>query len=275
MERDLAVGIRVVVRAVVASAWLAGPAVARAAEAAATPDPAPLRVLIVPDGTRPEFVAPDPAPARPGFEREILEGFARARGRRVEVVGVKSWEELPSALEAGRGDVIAGHFTRTTERERHFLFTSGVLPTRTVVINRKPDPPITEADALKKMKVGAVRGSASYESLVAAGVPRAHIDDSASQEKLVDLLRTKKVDAIVRAAPLAILNQADDPQLQLGTFLGPPSEFAWGVRKTDGALRDDLNRHLDLARRTGAWSRLVVKYFGPSAVDILRQAEGR
>lgn len=61
-----------------------------------------LRVLCVLVEDEPEFFA-DPPGARPGFDREILEGWARMRKLRVEVVRQTSWDALVPALEpAGR-----------------------------------------------------------------------------------------------------------------------------------------------------------------------------
>jgi len=38
-------------------------------------------------------------------------------------------------------------------------------------------------------------------------------------------------------------------------------------------LLDALNAHIDLLNQTGQWNRLVVKYFGANAVDILKKAQ--
>ena len=83
---------------------------------------------------------------------------------------------------------------------------------------------------------------------------------------MMELLRAGKVNVIVRSVPLAVLSQRDDPDIQIGMFVGAGSHFAFGVRKGDTVLREALNEHIDLLRQTGQWNRLVVKYFGPSAV---------
>jgi ABC-type amino acid transport substrate-binding protein len=44
------------------------------------------------------------------------------------------------------------------------------------------------------------------------------------------------------------------------------------VRKSDVALRKALNEYIENLRRTDTWSRLVVKYFGEMAPDVLRKA---
>lgn len=242
--------------------------------AAAAPVPAekPLRVLVLPDA-KPEFFAADPDAAHPGFEREILEGFARSHHMRLEVNVARNWEEVQAALREGRGDLIAGHFTDTEERRKTMDFTTGVLPTQTVVITRKPSPPVTTARELVKRRVGAVKGGAAHLAMIDAGVPRSQIDDTPQQHEMLDLLRAGKVNALARALPLAILNQREDPAIEIGLFVGPRSQFAWGLRKEDTKLRDSLNEHLAVVRRTGAWQRFVVKYFGEAAVDMLKRAE--
>jgi len=248
-------------------------AAAPAAPAAAAPEKA-LRALVLPDA-RPEFFAADPNAAHPGFEREILEGFARAQRMRLEIVSVKNWEELQEALQDGRGDLIAGHFTDTEERRRTIDFTTGVMPTRTVVVMRKPGAPVKTTKELVKRRVGAVKGGAAHHDMLAAGVPASQVDDSPLQDEMLDLLRSGKVNALARALPVAILNTREDPALEIGLFVGPRSQFAWGLRKGDTKLRDALNDHLAMVRRTGAWRRFVVKYFGEAAVDMLKQAESR
>jgi ABC-type amino acid transport substrate-binding protein len=231
------------------------------------------RVLVMPDA-RPEFFAAEPNPVHAGFEREILEGFVRARKMRLTVIRAENWDDLMSQLRDGRGDIIAGHFTDTEERRKTIDFTHGIMPTQTVLITRKPGPRIMTQEELLKRKIGAVKGGASLKAVVAAGAPKTNIDDTPTQDKMVELLQSGRVSALARALPLAILNQREDPELELGMFVGVRTHFAWGVRKDDTKLRDALNEHLAMVRRTGAWQRFVVKYFGEAAVDMIKQAEG-
>jgi ABC-type amino acid transport substrate-binding protein len=230
----------------------------------------PLKVLFFPQD-RPEFFSVDGK--EPGFEREILEGFAKAQKLQMEIVAVAKWDALIPDLAEGHGDVIAGHFTDTEERRTHVDFTNGVLPTRIVIINRRPNAAVLTLKQLQNEKIGAVKGTAAFEELVAAGVPRAKIDDSITFENMLESLRTGKVTALARSVPLAVLSQRDDPEIQIGMFVGGGSQFAFGVRKGDSILREALNEHIALLSKTGQWNRLVVKYFGPAAVDIMKKAQ--
>jgi ABC-type amino acid transport substrate-binding protein len=70
-----------------------------------------------------------------------------------------------------------------------------------------------------------------------------------------------------------VLAHRDDPQLQLGVFVGPRQSLAFGVRKEDRELTAALDAYISNLRKTPTWSRLVVKYFGSSALDVLKRAE--
>ena len=44
------------------------------------------------------------------------------------------------------------------------------------------------------------------------------------------------------------------------------------LRKGDAELRGALDEYIENLRRTPTWSRLVVKYFGEMAPDVLKKA---
>src|SRR5262245_46312780 len=83
------------------------------------------------------FFATEPGQAS-GFDREVLERVAKANGLRLESVVVAGYDALIPDLMADKGDVIAGSFTITEGRHKQIEFTREVLPTRTIVVTRKP-----------------------------------------------------------------------------------------------------------------------------------------
>jgi ABC-type amino acid transport substrate-binding protein len=269
-------------QAMILAAALAVP-LAQGAEAPAPARPSPesvplakrtsLKVIVYIEKERPEFFSMDPK-QNPGFEREILDSFAKAQKLPLEVVEVPRWEALIPSLLEDKGDVIAGHFTNTDERRAQVDFTQPLLPTRTVIVTRKPRPVVTTVKQLQAIdKIGSVKGSATMEDLIAAGVPHASIDDTITPNNMLEALKAGKVGALARSIPLAVLSQRDDPAIQLGIFLGSGSHFAFGVRKGDTVLREALNDYIELMRGSGQWNRLIAKYFGPSAIDILKKAQ--
>lgn len=228
-----------------------------------------LRVLAVDIGEPDEFFQFSGAP---GFDREILEGFARLHGVRLEPVRVAAWDDLVPALAADRGDVVAGRFTLTEERKRRIAFTRETFPTRNVVLTRQPAPPVRSLDELRALRVGTVKGSSMAEAVAQAGVPAANVDDGIRPGGLPQALAAGRVKAVVMGVESAITAQRDDPKIVLGLFLGPPGSLAFGVRRGDDQLLAALDDYIQNLRRTATWNRLVVKYFGETAPEVLRKA---
>jgi membrane-bound lytic murein transglycosylase F len=229
-----------------------------------------LRVIVMPLSAADEFF-PVPPGARPGFDREVLDGFAGLHRIKLVVVPVEGWDNLVPALLQGRGDLIAGRFTVTDARLKQIAFTSEVFPSRNVVMTRRPHAPVATVEALRQEKVGTIKGSSMAEA-VHAVVPAPNVDDSFPPGGLPAALAAGKVSAVVLGIESAITAQRHDAQIELGAFLGPPRSLAYGVRKEDAALLRALNEYIDNVRRTPTWSRLVVEYFGNSAPEILRKA---
>ena len=254
-----------------AAAGAAGAASARAADLPEVKASGTLRVIVNLDPRRPEFFA-DSGSARPGFDQEALRGFAALHRLTVAPVHVNGWDALVPALLAGKGDLIAGRFTATEARRKQIAFTDEVFPYRLVVITRKPRPVVTTVEQLRKERIATSKGSAMVEVLDAAGVPASARDESVATGGYVEALRSGKATATVWGVESAIASRKEDPDLQLGMFLGPPGMLAYGVRKGDTALLAALNSYIEGIRKTPTWSRLVVKYFGEDAPEILRKA---
>jgi ABC-type amino acid transport substrate-binding protein len=230
-----------------------------------------LRVLRVDSGPGDEFFSFDPA-RPPGFDHEILQGFCRLRQLRLQPVTVSGWDALVPHLLQRKGDLIAGRFTVTDSRRRLIAFTSEVFPSRNVVLTRKPRAPVHTLAALRAERVGTIKGTSMAEAVAAAGVPTERVVDTIPPGGLPAALRAGEVTAVVLGTESAIAAIREDSEIELGMFLGAPSSLAYGVRKEDAALLRELDEYIDNLRRTATWSRLVVKYFGASSLEILQKA---
>jgi len=185
-------------------------------------------------------------------------------------VPVASWAELLPALLEGRGDVIAGGVTVTPARRERIDFSAEVMPTRHVAVNRGPAPPIGSLDQLKALRVGTVRGSSMAEVLTAVGVRG--FDETVPSGGAPEALRSGRIAATVSGIEDALLYRREDPEIQIGMFVGPAGSLAFGVRKDAPQLRRSLDDYIGNLRRTPTWSRLVVKYFGEVAPELLKKA---
>ena len=209
-----------------------------------------------------------------GIEGEILAGFARQQKLELEVVYVPSWEMLVPSLLQKKGDLVAGGMTNTEERRKLIAFTVETFPTRDVVVTRKPHRVVQTIEQLREEQVGVAVGTSYVEAVKAAGVPPKNLKILGDTASTADLMRSGAITATVQGVEFALAPQEDDPTVQLGMFLGPPQSIAIGVRKADQELLAALNDYISNLRKTPTWNRLVVKYFGDRAIEVLRRARG-
>jgi peptidoglycan lytic transglycosylase F len=228
-----------------------------------------LRVLAVTVSEGPQFMSPAGTPD-PGFDAEILAGFARLHGLTVERVSVASWDALAASLLKGQGDLVAGGYTSTAARRETLDFTVEVFPTRDVVLTRRPRPAVTTLAQLRTLRVSTIKGTSMADALVAVGVKQ--VDDSILPGGVPSALREGRAAAAVDGLESALVAARHDPQLQIGMFVGSSESLAYAVRKSSPQLLAALNEYLANLRHSPTWNRLVVKYFGASAPEILRRA---
>lgn len=226
-----------------------------------------LRVIAA-EGEQPEMFDFEGDPAKPGLEREMLEGFARLKRLEFQVVKVKTFADRIPALLRGDGDVVVG-LVETPERRRQVAFTAEVLPVRHVVVSHKPAPPIRSLTELRQKRVGTIEGTSWARETHAAGVPSAQIHAFSDTEPLLRALAAGRIDAVVMAVSDFTLAAGRYPGLEAGTSVGEPAKAAWGVRKQDLLLRAELDAHLELLRSGASWNRLILTYFGDKALTVL------
>jgi len=210
----------------------------------------------------------------PGFERELLEGFASLHRLRLEAVPVRRFEDIIPDLQRGQGDLIAG--LRVTEpRRSQVAFTAEVLPDRLVVVTRRPRPAVRTLEELRAATVGVIPGTSWADAAAGTGVPSSRTVEFTDGNALLSGLKAQRVSAVVMSVSDLLLAARHDHELHGGLALGPPGSTAWGVRRADTALLRALDDYLRNLRRTPSWSRLVVQYFGQDALAVLGRSSGK
>lgn len=208
----------------------------------------------------------------PGFDRELIEGFVRLHGLRLEAVKAKSYADRIPALGRDEGDVIVAIFD-TEDRRKVVDFTVEVMPTHNVAVTLDSRPAVKTEAELASLRVGAVRGAKPADEALAAGVPASALQLFDTQEEMTAALRRGSVDAVVLPISEFAVASRQTQGLTAGTTVGPKGKVAWAVRKGDGALRQALDEYLTNFRRGPSWSRLIVKYFGDQALQVLGRAK--
>ena len=225
-----------------------------------------LRVLVGADEDPAWFA--QRASASPGFEREVLEGFARLQKLSFEVVPVPHWDEAIPMLLREAGDVLGG-ISVTAERRQRVDFTTELLPARSIVVTRKPKPALRTLAELRAARVAVVPSTVWAEAVERAGVAASRTLRVADVAEAIEAIRIGHADATAIGVVDFFLQRRQHPELEAGLALGEPMSSAWAVRKGSPELRQALDAYLGQLRRGPNWSRLLVKYFGADAPAIL------
>jgi ABC-type amino acid transport substrate-binding protein len=252
-----------------ASLFLGALSAAGAADLDAIKQRGTLRVIVAADEAPETFALR--AGGEPGFERELVDGFARLQGVSVEVVVAKGYAERIPMLQRGQGDLIVAIFD-TPDRRALVDFTLEVMPTHNVAVTLAPRAPVTSVDELKGLRVGVVKGTKPADTALEVGVPRTALQEVATRDDLVAALVRQQMDAAILPVSELVLASRRAPKLQAGARVGASGTVAWAVRRSDRDLRDALDLYLGNVRRSPSWNRLIVKYFGDQALSVLGRA---
>jgi ABC-type amino acid transport substrate-binding protein len=171
-------------------------------------------------------------PGEPGFERELLERFARLQRLRLEVVPVTRFGDVIDMLNKREADMISG-IIETEARRQLVDFTQEVLPARHVVVTWRPHRVVTSAGELQEEKVGVVRNTSWHAAAQAAGVPEGRLVLLPDRVAVFAALRDRAVTAAVMPLVDLTLMMKREPSLQAGLFVGEAGSAAWAVRKSD------------------------------------------
>jgi ABC-type amino acid transport substrate-binding protein len=225
-----------------------------------------LRVVVAADEAPETFAVRAGGDA--GFERELIEGFARLHGLRLEPVTAAGYADRIPLLQRGEGDLIVAIFD-TADRRQLVDFTVEVMPTHNVVVTMDPRPAVDSLDELKTVRVGVIKGAKPAEEAVKAGVPASVLQPYERRDQLVAALKSGLLAAAILPVSEMALAARREPGLRAGATVGTPGKVAWAVRKEDDALEAALNEYIANVRRGSTWSRLVVKYFGNQTLTVL------
>ena len=184
------------------------------------------------------------------------------------------WEEAIPWLVAGRGDILAG-VNDTEARRKLIAFTAELLPAKDVVVSRRPAPVVRTVAELRASRVAVVPHTTWAEAVGRAGVAAARVESVEDVPAALAALRAGRATAAVMDVLDYLQQHRRDKDLQLGLTLGAALSSAWGVRKSDPELREALDAYLVGLRKSPAWSRILVRYFGDDAPAALgREVDG-
>jgi peptidoglycan lytic transglycosylase F len=233
---------------------------APAATARAAAGGPPLKVLAY--DTRPYFYRDGDKPA--GLEYEVLEYYARAKGRPLQVVWVDDFSQVLGRLAHGEGDVAAATLTATPERTQQVDFSARYFPVRVMLVEPRDQHTASLAD-LAGATLATIKGT-TYETVMAQ-VPRAKFVYGITEDDMLKLIAAGKARAAAADSALVLGPLRNYPQLHLGIPLSPEQGLAFAVPK-GSPLGEELSRHIAQLKAGQIYYRLLEKHLGAEAAKL-------
>lgn len=206
-----------------------------------------------------------------GLEYEILKYFADAQHRELEIHWVEDFPALLPMVENGDADIVAATLTITEERLERVAFSESYLPVRIVLVEPAGDA-AASVDALAGRTITTIEGSV-YEKLLLR-IPGVKIVYAGNQDEMFEWVADGKARALATDTPIAFQMMARYDSLQLGLALTEEQHFGFAVAK-NSPLEASLSDHIRRLKASGIYYRLLERYLGTKAAEIIQTARER
>lgn len=204
--------------------------------------------------------------------------LAAELGQRMKIntrVVVLPWEELITALQDKRIDIIMGGMSVTEDRARQVLFTDPYMQVGQMALIRISElVRWNQPGALYQegVRIGVIEGTTG-DKFVRSVIPQATTTGFNDTDSAVQSLLAGDIDVFIHDAPtvwrLTATNATMNPNL-FGIYRPLTEEFlAWAVRQQDQTLANALNRQLASMRKDGTLNRISRRWI-PVTVQVGR-----
>jgi len=194
-----------------------------------------------------------------GIEADLMRRLGRELGRPITVVSMP-WNEQMDALSAGRIDIIMSGMSVTTARQVRIDFTTPWMTSGVGVLMRKADQ--QRFDSVESVlafngNVGVLADTTAH-FFASRNLPRARIIRIASPADAAIQLRRRTVDLFLDDIP-SVAWQAASNEAELAVLMAvlEREQIAWGVRRGNTALRDEVNAVLARWEADGTTDRVI------------------
>lgn len=202
-----------------------------------------------------------------GFDIDLANEVSKKIGKKITFQSI-DWSMKESELNSGKIDLIWNGYSITKEREDKVSFTNPYLDNRQVIITLA-DSKITSKADLKNMKVGAQNESSAVDAINKESDLLKSFKDSkvytyeTNNDALSDL-EAKRVDAVVADEILVryYIKQKGASKYKILKDDFGSETYGVGVRKSDKALLDKINKAFADMKKDGTGKTISEKWFG-------------
>ena len=205
-----------------------------------------------------------------GLHYELLQAFAESKGLKTKITPEMSVEKRIEGIQLGIHDLLANNVLISSERKDSLLFTSPILLSRQVLVQRKPTEMNDQnyINSLLDLAGKTVHVVKESPSILRIRNLSNEIGDTIyikeiekyGQEQLLAMVAAGDIDYAVCDESIALTAANDLPRLDFETTISFTQFYSWGVNKENTILLDSLNAWLDSYKQTEAFQRLLKKY---------------
>jgi membrane-bound lytic murein transglycosylase F len=223
-----------------------------------------------------------------GYEYELLTLLAKDLKVDLRINVISGVENAIEQLNSGGGDILAFPLTITKERTQYVNFTQPLYNSYQVLVQRKPENwrSLTRDQIDRKLirNASELIGKEVHVMKSSSFVPRMKNlseeiggdiiikEDSADaeSESLIKRVVTGEIDYTVADHPIAVVNAAYYPNIDVGTILSLPQKIAWAVRKNSPQLLKTTNTWLSKVKKEPTFMVIYNRYFKSPRTSLLR-----
>ena len=189
------------------------------------------------------------------FERQLGDELCKRANLNCSWV-VNEWDSIIPNLLAGNYDTIIAGMSITEERDKVIDFTQEYYP---------PSPSIYVSLSGSKVDVNKAIVAAQVGTIQAGHVASsgATLVEFATPDETIAAVRNGEVDAVLADGDFLtpIVAESNGKLAKVGqVFIG--GGIGMGVRESDGALREKMNKAITSMKQDGSLNKLLVKWFG-------------
>lgn len=203
-----------------------------------------------------------------GIDHELLQYYAKKSGRPLQLVWVNEFDDLLRRLEAGDGDLAASGITLTAARQQRFGDSGSYLPVRIVLVEPTGHT-TTDLAQLRGRTLATMKGT-TYEAALSK-VPGVKLVYGLDEAELIAMVADGRAAATAVDTIPAFYRLPSYPGLHATLNLSEPQGYGYFVRK-GSPLGADLAKHIAQMRDSGIYYRVLQKYLGPKAAEMVKAA---
>ena len=205
-----------------------------------------------------------------GMDYDILKAFASTHKVELTVRPVPEFSALIPWLLEGKGDVIASAFSITDERQKKVDFSDSYFPVKIMIVTEKKTSYQSTTELANK-KAAVVEGS-SREAFIRNNITAVTIVPVAKTRLAYEAVLAGKADYAPVDSTSAMTDLEEYPDLDIAfTF---PEKMGYGFAVNKGSdLANALSTHIRRLRSSGVFYQMLLRCFGPRAVDLVKSIE--